>query len=162
MKEEDNVHPIWYRAEKQIEEKMKRYVFDPFEYGFEPIFKYPELLPFYNDLSYVKILSFGDYDGLVYWYVVCRQLGHDDRIEISLGSYDTRPYAKNSPAKTTYLGLISNEKFAKNLLYHLFGTTRNESVQVEGRKRYDENLGDEIRQKFKQEKLTHGVKYSKQ
>lgn len=134
------------------------YAFDPLKHGFEPITNYPELGFNYPmiDGYFVKVVCYADYGGLVYWYKVISTLiglKPDDRIEIKSGSYDFRKpseYGKQNNPSTEYLGLISNDKFAENLLKHLLGTTRNESLMTDSIERYNENLGVKMRSEFPQ------------
>lgn len=134
------------------------YVFDPLKHGFEPITYYPELGFNYPmiDGYFVKVVCYADYGGLVYWYKVISTLiglKPDDRIEIKSGSYDFRKpseYGKQNNPSTEYLGLISNNEFAENLLKHLLGTTRNESLKTDSIARYNENLGVKMRSEFPQ------------
>ena len=134
------------------------YSFDPLKYGFEPIQKYPELS--YNfpmiDGYYVKIVSYSNYGDLVYWYKIISTLiglSPDDRVKIQNGSYDFRrpcEYEDQNKTYTEYLGLISTDDFAKNLLTHLLGTTKNESLNDVAIERYNENLGLKMRIEFPQ------------
>lgn len=134
------------------------YVFEPLKHGFEPITNYPELGFNYPmiDGYFVKIVCYADYGGLVYWYKVISTiigLKPDDRIEIKSGSYDFRKpseYGKQNNPSAEYLGLISNDEFAENLLKHLLGTTRNESLKTDSIARYNENLGVKMRSEFPQ------------
>ena len=134
------------------------YVFDPLKHGFEPITNFPELgfnYPMINGY-YVKVVCYANYGGLVYWYKVLSTLigmKHDDRIEIESGSYDfrkTSEYGKQNNPKTQYLGLVSNDEFAENLLKHLLGTTKNESLNTDSTTRYNENVGVKMRNEFPQ------------
>lgn len=128
---------------------MTSYKFNPLEHGFESISNYPELLKYFNADNFVKVVAYGDYGGLVYWYMVCNPFTHDDRIEFLGGAYDTREKASNSSGKREYCGLISNDEFARQLLMHLLGTTQTKSVDKEGVERYFQNLSPEIKSKFK-------------
>lgn len=134
------------------------YVFDPLKHGFEPITKFPELAFNYPmiDGYYVKIVAYSNYGDLVYWYKVLSThvgLDSDDRLEIRYGVYDFRKpseYDKQDKPRTQYLGLISNDEFGENLLKHLLGTTRNDSLSDVSIKRYNENLGVKMREEFPQ------------
>jgi hypothetical protein len=134
------------------------YVFDPLKHGFEPISNYPELGFNYPmiDGYFVKVVCYSDYGGLVYWYKVLSTLigmKPDDRIEIKSGSYDFRKpseYGKQTNPTTEYLGLVSNDEFAENLLKHLLGTTRNDSLNTDSITRYNENVGVKMRVEFPQ------------
>lgn len=134
------------------------YAFDPLKHGFEPITKYPELgfnVPMI-DGYFVKVVCYANYGGLVYWYKLLSTLigfKPDDRIQIWGGSYDFRKpseYGKQGNPTTEYLGLVGNDEFAENLLKHLLGTTRNESLDTDSITRYSENVGVKMRSEFPQ------------
>ena len=137
---------------------MNEYKFDPLKHNYEPISKFPELsyiVPLIDDRYFVKILEYADYGGLVYWYSFINLgigLEPDDRIEIKAGVHDTRiEYNYDKQArytfKTKFLGLITSDNFAKELLLHLFGTTRNSSVDDESIERYN-NTNEKMRIDF--------------
>lgn len=128
------------------------YSFDPLKYGFEPISNYPELQQFYGETTLIRITIYDNFNGLVYWYTTCRLLGHDDRVEILSGAYDTRKGQRNDCGRTVYLGLISSEEFAEDLLKHLLAASNNDSVKVEGIERFNQRLGAKMRQEFLTEK----------
>jgi len=131
---------------------MEKYKFNPEEHGFENISKFPELMPWFgnHENTFIKVVAVGgkEFDNKVYWfkaYSPTTTLTGDDRITFYSGSWDARkqdPYNENSYPKVEYRGLVSNDIFAKELLYHLLGTTRNESVQKEGFERLNTNLND--------------------
>lgn len=138
------------------------YCFDPLKHGFEPIQNYPELEFAYPiiDGYFVKIVCYDNYGGLVYWYKVISTLvglKPDDRVEITYGVYDFRKskYERQSNPKVEYLGLISSDQFAENLLKHLLGTTRNDSLKCISVTRYNENIGPKMREKFPKHYLQH-------
>lgn len=136
--------------------ESKPYVFDPLKHGFEPITKYPELAFNYALIEgyYVKIVCYDNFGDLVYWYKTISTLigfDGDDRIKISSGVYDFRKpskFGEQSNPTTEYLGLISNDEFAQNLLKHLLGTTKNESLNTDSESRYNENIGPKMRSEF--------------
>ncbi len=138
----------------------EKYKFDPLKHGYEPISKFPELgfmYPMLDDKYFIKIEAYSDMGGLVYWYS-CIELLHsnnfiDDRVKIQSDSYDTRRECtyeaqNNHGRQTNYFGLIPSDKFANELLKHLFGTCQNESVNKEGLERYTENLNEKMRKEF--------------
>jgi hypothetical protein len=136
---------------------MSKYKFNPLKHGYEPISTHPELsyrFPLMDDVWFIKIIAYDDLSGLVYWYSalsVSVGLPPDDRVHIVSGTHDFRrpaKYEKQSKIHTNYTGLISSDEFAKELLKHLFGTTKNESVEKEGIERYSTNIGKEMRLKF--------------
>jgi hypothetical protein len=132
------------------------YTFNPLEHGFEPIQNFPELAFNYPmiDGYFVKVICYGNYGGLVYWYKVLSTLigfVGDDRISISSGVYRFRnpsEYGKQDNPSVEYLGLISNDVFAENLLKHLLGTTKNASLETDSITRYNESVGCNMRSKF--------------
>jgi hypothetical protein len=137
---------------------MSKYKFNPLKHGYEPITNYPELeyaFPMMGDIWFIKIIAYSDMSGLVYWYSALSLsvgISPDDRILILSGSHDTRrpaEYGKQNKSHTVYTGLISSDEYVKSLLTHLFGTTRNESVEKEGIERYEQNLGKKMRKEFK-------------
>ena len=136
-----------------------RYCFDPLKHGFEPITNYPELGFNYPMVSgyFVKVICYGNHGDLVYWYLVLSILNpylHDDyRVEIRSGSYDFRKpseYGKQDNPTIAYIGLISNDDFAENLLKHLLGTSSNASLKNDSVTRYNENVGLKMRSEFPQ------------
>jgi len=134
------------------------YSLNPLNHGFEPIVNYPELS--FNfpliDGYYIKVVCFSNHGGLVYWYKILSTLigfEGDDRVEIKSGLYDFRKpseYGKQSTPKTEYLGLISSDEFAEQLLKHLLGTTKNESINNCSIERYNENTGIKMKAEFPQ------------
>lgn len=135
------------------------FIFNPLKHGFEPITNYPELGFNYPmiDGYYVKVVAYSNYGDLVYWYIIISThigLKPDDRILIKNGVYDFRnpsEYGKQDNPTTVYLGLVSNDEFAENLLKHLLGTTRNESLKTNSVTRYNESvLGLKMRSEFPQ------------
>ena len=132
------------------------YKFDPLKHGFEPITNYPELGFNYPmiDKYFVKIICYSEHEILSYWYLVLTNgigLFPDDRIEIKKGVYTFRnpsEYGKQNNPSTVYSGLISNDKFAENLLKHLLGTTRNDSLRTDSIVRYNENVGIKMRKEY--------------
>ena len=133
---------------------MKKYKFNPLDHGYEPISNYPELsfnYPIINNW-FIKIIVYDNLGGLVYWYSALSISDIDDRIKIYLGSYNTnKPATHDNQNKDhlVYFGLISSDEYAKQLLTHLFGTTYNESVNVDGLQRYNQKLGEKMRLEFK-------------
>ena len=136
---------------------MSKYKFNPEQYGFEPVDKFPELsyqYPMNTGLWFIKISEYSDYGGLVYWYhAIFTGVGinPDDRIKIMNCSHDSRKpldhEEQNSPS-TEFCGLISTHKFAVQLLKHLLGTTKNESVKNEGKERLFSCKGKLMRSEF--------------
>ena len=134
------------------------YHFNPLKHGFEPITNYPELefnFPMIEGY-YVKIVCYSTHKELVYWYKVISnhvRLKPDDRVEIISGSYNfSKPceFGKQNTPRVEYLGLVTNDEFAKNLIKHLLGTTSNESIYTDSVSRYNENLGQKMRREFPQ------------
>ena len=136
----------------------KNYEFNPIQYGYEPIENYPELSYLFplDGNWYIKVLVYSDMagEGLVYWYsALFLNQGWDERIKILSGCHDTRiesSFEKQNRPTQDYLGLISNDTFAKQLLSHLFGTLENSSVATIGKKRLQQNIGSQMRKEFSQ------------
>ena len=132
-----------------------KYKFNPIEHGYEPISNFPELeymFPLLDDKYFIKVVAYSDYSDLVYWYSVINLLGHDDRIEITSLSYDWRnsndyENQKQNSIKN-YLGMITSDEYAKELLQHIFTPLTNEHYEKDGVKRYNENLGKQMRLEF--------------
>lgn len=134
---------------------MEEYKFNPEQFGFEPIDKFPELsyqYPLGTGKWFIKISEYSDYGGLVYWYhVIFITANRDARIKILSGSHDSRKPSKydcQNASRINYHGLISTHKFAVQLLKHILGTTRNESVEKEGKTRLFDNKGKQMREEF--------------
>jgi hypothetical protein len=136
---------------------MKTYKFNPLKHGYERISTHPELsyrFPLMDDIWFIKILAYNNLSGLVYWYSALSLsvgISPDDRVKIFSGTHDFRipaDYEKQGIIHTEYCGLISSDEYAKMLLTHLFGTTRNDSVEKEGIERYEKNIGREMREKY--------------
>ena len=134
------------------------YTFNPLNHGFEPISNFPEMK--FNfpliDGYYIKVVCYSNHGGLVYWYkVISTLIGFegDDRIEVKSGLYDFRKpseYGKQSNPKTEYLGLVSSDEFAEQLLKHLLGTTDNKSLNDCAIERYNENQNIIMKTEFPQ------------
>ena len=126
---------------------MKKYEFEfnPLDYGFRPVSEFPELMDVGN--TFIKITALGgkEFNRTVYWYQEATPntiVGAiDDRWTIVSSSYDeNRGQTQRPNRRVVYSGLISSDEFAKLLLMHLFGTTRNDSVVTWGAKRLKEDL----------------------
>jgi hypothetical protein len=135
---------------------MSKYKFNPLEYGYEPITKFPELS--YNfpmtDNWFVKVITYDKMTDLVYWYSIINNdvgMGGDDRIKISNGSYNfiSRNFRQTNTS-VKYSGLISSHNLATELLKNIFGTIKNDSVETVGEERFLERLGPTMRKEFSQ------------
>lgn len=134
---------------------MKKFILDPTKHGFEPISNYPELnYAFHiNENTFIKIICYANYGGIVYWYLALSRntgLGGDDRVSIVCNTHDFRKPSTyeaqcRNGLRNIYHGLISSDKFAKELFTHLLGTTDVYSVKKEGIERYNERLGNILR-----------------
>lgn len=135
------------------------YKFDPQKFGFEPASKFPDLAWNYGHCPegkyWIKITAVGDWEHfkrLVFWYNAVELnvgAGGDDRVRITGSSFDQNEVHQylNGEYPTShqkYLGLISSDEFAKDLLCHIFGTVENRSVYKEGLER----LRDDLTQQF--------------
>lgn len=138
---------------------MSKYKFNPLDHGYEPISKFPELayrFPMKDDIWFVKVVCYGNYDGIVYWYSAISLsvgLSQDDRIKILASVHDFRRDATyNAQGRmrdnVVYCGLITSDEYARQLLVHLFGTLYNESVETDGIERYSQNLNEKMRQEL--------------
>lgn len=136
---------------------MSKYKFNPLNYGYEKASKFPELsysIPVENEDWYIKIIAYGNYGGLVYWYSAIHLnfgLGSDDRVRIYSNAHDFRKqkeYENQNKSHEVYSSLISTNKFAKDLLSHILGTTQNKSVKTDGIQRLNQNIGEQMRNEF--------------
>ena len=113
------------------------YRFNPENYGFVHVSKVKELDGILGSTTYVKYIA-GERNNVM-WYIAIRPMAMrgDDRYEIYSGAFDFRrpEDGDNIRVRTVYLGLISNEAFAEDLLRHLLGTTTNDSVNTIGQER---------------------------
>jgi hypothetical protein len=136
---------------------MSNYKFNPLKYGYEKANIFPELnytIPVNCEDWYVKIIAYDNFGDLVYWYSAIQVnfgFGADDRVRIISGSHDFRKpndYEKQNKTYQNYCSVISNDKFAKSLLSHIFGTTQNKSVKTDGIQRLNQNIGEKMRKEF--------------
>ena len=122
---------------------MENYEFNPEDFGFEHISKFPELSKWFGSTTFIKVLAIGgeSFSGVVYWYQYCYRIGgSDERWIIGSHSYNSSRPEDYKGMSTVYSGLISCDKFAYDLLCHLFGTTQNKSVLEEGKERVEQNI----------------------
>lgn len=135
---------------------MKKYKFNPIDYGFESVDNYPELsynFPMGTGKWFIKVANYINKTNLIYWYYAIYIGGgveSDDRVEIMLGMHHGgRPLTHEAQhgGNTKYEGVISSDKFAKMLLSHIFAT-KNSEVETLGKKRLSESLGKEMRKKY--------------
>ncbi len=119
------------------------YEFNPEDYGYQHVSNFPELKELFGNTTYVKITCVGgkEFDRLVYWYTACYSCGfrEDQNWKIMSGSHDSAQPEKYSYS-TCYVGLISTDDFANQLLMHIFGTTKNDSVIKEGKERLESRI----------------------
>ena len=122
------------------------YVFDPEEFGYEPLENFPELKNSFGPTTLIKVTAIGNKESMgraVYWYSACHPMT-DDRWQFYSKSYDADdPEKKNARTNETYCGLISSHEFAVMLLKHIFGTSKQSSVEVEGAERLEQNINQE-------------------
>lgn len=125
---------------------MENYEFNPEDFGFEHISKFPELSQWFGSTTFIKVIAIGgkEFDRVVYWYKYCYKIGAsgDERWEIGSHSYDSSRPQDYKGMSTVYSGLISCDMFAYDLLCHLFGTTKNESFFKEGKERVEQNINE--------------------
>ena len=133
------------------------YKFNPLDYGFEPVEKFPELSDpqWYGSDTSVKITAGSWYGRKVYWYLACRPNTHDDRVIFFSHSWDENEYDRWEKEicwpKRIYSGLVSTDEFAKQLLYHLMGTAMNKGVYTDGVERFNKT-NDQFLEQIKKEK----------
>lgn len=116
---------------------MSKYVFDPTLYGFVPLTRAPELLRDYLALqSFVKIVETSTRGA--YWYISCNHFDNKiggDRWEFTSGVVNRgRPKIYHIDHRI-YLGCITSQNYAKELLIHLLGTTTDSGTITYGRLR---------------------------
>jgi hypothetical protein len=120
------------------------YQFNPEDFGFEHISKFPELSHLFGSTTYIKVIAIGgnEFDRVVYWYKFCYNIGAsgDDRWKIGSHIYDSSSPGDYQSMNTVYSGLISSDQFAFELLCHLCGTTQNKSVLESGKERVMQNI----------------------
>ena len=119
------------------------YEFNPEKFGYEHISKFPELKKYFGNTTYIKVVEIGgiDFNRVVYWYSYCYKIGSDidQRWNIGSSSYNETE-VRDFNSTITYQGLITNENFAGELLCHIMGALKNESVLTYGKKRVERNI----------------------
>ena len=133
------------------------YQFNPEDFGFEHISNFPELGHLFGNTTFIKVIAIGSKDmgRAVYWYKYCSSsvgMHDDEKWKIGSAYFDEKERDNYRRLKDIYLGLISTEEFAKSLLCHLMGTTKNDSVLTHGKERLEQNINAE-RLKFN---ISHG------
>jgi hypothetical protein len=124
---------------------MNEYEFNPIEFGYEYITEFPELAHLFGNTTFIKVTAIGDKSmgRAVYWYSYCYQYGmSDQRWKIASSSFDEND-SERSGSHVVYNSVISTKEFAKNLLMHLFGTTKNSSVLIDGKERLEQDINKE-------------------
>jgi len=131
---------------KYFWDRVMSYEFNPEDYGYEHVSNFPELEGLFGPTTFVKVIAIGGktFGRIVYWYSYCYKMGMNDdqRWKIASSSY-SEDSPGNFSSHTTYNGVISSKKFAKNLLMHLFGTSKNDSVLTDGKQRLKQNINKE-------------------
>lgn len=120
------------------------YVFNPEKFGYEPLKNFPELEGSFGPTTFIKVIAIGgkEMGRPVYWYSACRPMT-DDRWSFCSSSYDSDDPDTYARTNATYCGLISSHEFAVMLLKHIFGTSKQSSVEVEGAERLEQNINQE-------------------
>jgi hypothetical protein len=116
----------------------KPYEFDPVQYGFKPVSEFPELAYIEHKHAFVKVICRGDeqqFGRPVYWYTSCYQLPDQDRWHFGSGVWDKSRLDRNHGSSTIYVGCITSDEYARQLLIHLFGTLTNEGTLKHGPER---------------------------
>jgi hypothetical protein len=118
------------------------YTFDPTKFGFLPVQEFPELEHLYGKTTFIKITCVGgkEFDRPVYWYEACYNLGRDDRWKFSSNSFDSARPNEETSGHQIYMGLISTEAFATDLLMHLMAASTNDSVLTHGKERLEARI----------------------
>lgn len=116
------------------------YKFNPLDYGYEPVEKFPELKGILSDKHFVKVVTISNSERPTYWYSTCRDmlLHGDERWQFYGGAWQEG--SENSLGHSVYLGTISSHEFAESLLMHLMGTCKNSGVEDWGRQRFEQNI----------------------
>ena len=134
---------------------MSEYKFNPADYGYEPASLYPELsyiLPIHRIDWFIKVIAY-DESIKCYWFSAIRININtkDERVEIYSGSHDfvEEDTGLSMGLNSSYIGLISTDQFAKDLLSHIFGCITNNSVLKYGVERLNNNINQEMRDKLK-------------
>lgn len=136
-----------------------KFKFNPENFGFEPIEKFPELwkADYYGSNTFIKIIENGgkEFGRKVFWYIACSlntQIFLDnDRIRFYEHSFDVnKTITENfdgfgSKPRITYFSLIDSEEYAIQLLRNLFGTLKNDSAQTIGKERLERNINDDAK-----------------
>jgi hypothetical protein len=112
------------------------YKFNPLKFGYVSLEEFPILHYRYgSDFStqFIKIVEYNNRSGiLVFWYSHIQFLGHDDRVCISGSSIDVSNISDRYTSHQEYLGTITSDNYANELLKHLLGTGRNANVETHG------------------------------
>lgn len=121
------------------------YKFNPQNYGFEPIDRFPAVVQNYFVHGFVRVtcsskyLDHPEYDPHQFWFKVCCKVNpigsmgdHDDRWKIYSACLDMRNLVDldrigNKPT-IEYNGIIPTHEFATELLINLMSALNNESV----------------------------------
>jgi hypothetical protein len=119
-----------------------KYEFDPTKFGFLPPKKMPkDLKEVEAKYAFVKVICISGKNDGTFWYTSCHKIADgDDRWRFSSGLFDVSradQYDGGHTRHSIYSGLISSDEYAKELLKHLLGTTRNESVVTDGAERLE-------------------------
>lgn len=132
--------------------------FNPVKYGYWPISKFKVLnymFPIIDDIWFIKINAYEDFGGgLIFWYSAIGMNGaiiDDDRVKIYVGGHTTtKPstFECQGESRIVYNGLITSDEYAKTLLSHLLGTTKNKSVEKEGAQRLNDNMNLKMWEEF--------------
>ena len=145
-------------TDKNMKKEEKPYRFNPEQYGFEPVSKFPELNngEWFGINTFIKVSAVGEkkmFGRKVYWYLACHL--ESGPLSSDLITFHEHAYSADKPAfgkfnepRTVYKSTISSDDFAKMLLYHLLGTNMNKNVMTDGVKRFEANLNEELRKEY--------------
>lgn len=114
-----------------------KYLLDPEHYNFNPSGIYPELHDYFGPNTFIKPIAAND---RYCWYMAVKINKQFEclRYQIYKGVFEkNKPIGSLDWPDVIYFGLITNKFFAEELLKHLMGTIRDESVETIGKERLE-------------------------
>jgi hypothetical protein len=129
-----------------------KYAFNPEDYGYEHVSKFPELIKFMDgmvDSTYIKVIAVcSEHDDELdlsrskYWYSRCYNIADTDRWEISSNSFNIKKSCVEYQHKSEYSSLITSDFFAEELLTHILSGCMNSSFNDYGKTRLERNINN--------------------